>query len=171
MSAILLTLLTLKVPLLYLPAFIFFFSALLISVRTDLETMLISRFVTLFIIPLGFIFSYLNLLPLTILDSVLGALFGYGILALIALIFRHLTSKEGLGQGDIELLAFIGSFTGIAGCWIALFLGSLTGSIAGSIHMTITKTKKIPFGPFLALGAIAYVLLKEHLLKIMFGYH
>ncbi len=98
-----------------------------------------------------------------------GSLFGYLLLWGVAQIFYFLTKKEGLGLGDAELLAFIGSYTGIAGCWIALMVGSITGSLGGIIHLLTTRSKKIPFGPFLAFGAMSYVLLQPLLLRIFFG--
>lgn len=121
---------------------------------------------TIFLVPMSITCAYLNLIPLSLNESCYGALFGYFLLAGIAWIFYLITGKEGMGQGDIELLAFIGSFTGIAGAWIALFLGSIAGTIAGTIHMLLTHERKIPFGPFLALGAMSYVLLQEQIMRL-----
>jgi leader peptidase (prepilin peptidase)/N-methyltransferase len=93
--------------------------------------------------------------------SLLGALGGYISLYAIACIFTICTGKDGLGQGDMELMACIGAFTGPYGCWSTLFIGSVAGSCAGIAYMLITGKKesvKIPFGPFLALGAILHVL-------------
>lgn len=150
----------------FLIPYYIFFSALIVTIRSDLETMLISRFVTLFLIPLGLLFSYFNLLPLSPLDSFLGALFGYLSLYSVAYIFWWCTKKEGIGEGDFELLAFIGSFTGLYGCWMSLTIGSILGSILGLLYMLITRSDrslKIPFGPFLAVGAIVYVFYKHSL--------
>ena len=168
-TALCLSALYLLVPLVYFPAYFFFFSALLVSIRTDLETMLVSRFVTLFLVPSGILFAYLGFIPLSTTGSIAGATFGYLLLRGVALIFYHMTKKEGLGLGDVELLAFIGSYTGILGCWLALLIGSITGSVAGITHMISTGSNKIPFGPFLALGAITYVLLQPTLLRFFFG--
>ncbi|MGA9530463.1 MAG: hypothetical protein WBQ73_01065, partial [Candidatus Babeliales bacterium] len=60
--------------------YIFFFSTLIITIYTDVSYMLVSRFVTLFLIPLPFIFSHLDLIPLTIINSILGSFIGYSIL-------------------------------------------------------------------------------------------
>lgn len=158
----------------YLPAYFFLFSALIVTIRSDIEHMLISRFVTLFLIPIGFILSALGLLPLTLWESILGALLGYGFLLVIASLFRFITKKEGMGQGDLELIAFIGSFTGIFGFWISLLFGSLMGSLYGLTNIAVTHKKtsvKIPFGPFLALGAIIYVLWQEILIDFLFSTH
>lgn len=138
-----------------------------------METMLISRFVTIYLIPLGLLFSWTGLLPITVFDSVAGILLGYGSLYAVSKIFFWITKKDGVGQGDLELLAFIGSFVGFVGCWISLFLGSFIGSIVGIAYMVLFNkrlTFKVPFGPFLALGAIAYVLLQKKLLLFLLGY-
>ena len=151
-------------PLDYFFAYFIFFSALIVSIRSDLETMLLSRWVTLYILPLGFLFSHLAMLPISLAESVLGAALGYGILLLFAKLFLWLTQKQGMGQGDLELLAFIGAFTGPIGIWVTLIIGSWIGSIISLAYLWITKkdrSAKIPFGPFLALGALSYVLLQD----------
>jgi leader peptidase (prepilin peptidase)/N-methyltransferase len=160
----------LSTPAIYLPAYFIFFSALIVTIRSDFDTMLISRFVTLFLIPVGLLFSATNLLPITVLNSLIGALCGYGFLVAIGYFFKAITGKEGMGQGDVELLSFIGSFTGILGCWLSLLVGSILGSIYGIMYITfITKkrTAKIPFGPFLAGGAICYVLAHKYLIALL----
>jgi len=154
------------VPHIYFYPYFIFFSALIITIRSDLERMLISQFVTIFLIPLGLLFSWLGWLPIAVANSLLGAVIGYGFLFLMSKIFYFFTGKEGIGQGDLELLGFIGSFIGIAGCWISLFLGSFIGALAGLLYIRTKKEKryiKIPFGPFLALGAINFVLFSDTL--------
>jgi len=153
-------------------AYFFLFSALLVTIRTDLETMLISRYVTVFLIPLGMFFAAFGFLPITLLSSIFGAVLGYGSLWAASKLFYLLTGKEGIGQGDLELLAFIGSFIGAAGCWVSLFLGAIIGSVFGLIYITCSgksKEVRIPFGPFLAFGAILYVLFQNQLLFFLFG--
>ncbi|MCX5922679.1 MAG: prepilin peptidase [Candidatus Dependentiae bacterium] len=169
-TALSMTMLTIYVPWDYFLGYFIFFSALIVTIRTDLEFMLVSRFVSLFLVPLGILLSFFNLLPLSLCESALGALIGYGILAGIARTFFILTKKEGLGQGDVDLLAFIGSFTGIYGCWISLLIGSLAGSVIGITYMAFfkpNKSFKIPFGPFLALGAMIFVLFGPSLMRIL----
>ncbi len=145
-------------PQFFLPYF-FFFSALIVVTRTDLETMLISRATTLLLVPLGTLLAAIELLPISAGASLCGALFGYGLLWLVRTVFYRATGKEGLGLGDVELLAMIGAFTGIIGAWFSLFAGSVLGTLFGTAYMLITKDRKIPFGPFLAFGAILYVLI------------
>lgn len=135
-----------------------FFSALIVVTRTDLETMLISRATTLFLVPLGILLATTGLLPISMWESMYGAVFAYTVLWIVRTLFTVATGKEGLGLGDVELLAMIGSFTGIIGAWFALLVGSVSGTIIGTIYLLITKDRKIPFGPFLSFGAMVYVL-------------
>lgn len=171
-SAIIFYLLFLNISFPYSISYFVFFSALIITIRTDIETMLISRYVTLFLIPLAVIFSIFNLLPISPLKIFFGTLFGYFLLYFISKTFFLFTKKEGIGQGDIELLALIGAFTGIIGCWISLLLGSILGSIFGIILILLKKQNfqtRIPFGPFLAIGSMIYVLYQDQILYLIFG--
>lgn len=169
LTAIILSLLYFWISPHYFISYFIFFSALLITIRTDLEFMLISRFVTIFLIPLGFLLSTAHLLPITLYESIVGAFIGYSFLLSIRFFFHLVTGKEGMGQGDLDLLAFIGSFTGIIGCWISLLIGSCVGSFFGLGYQLFFQPKeqaKIPFGPFLAGGAIIFVLLQESFLQL-----
>jgi leader peptidase (prepilin peptidase)/N-methyltransferase len=151
----------------YFFAYFLFFSALIITIRTDLETMLISRLVTLPLVPIGFLLSCFDHISIIPLDSAMGAAIGYISLWLISAIFCAFTGKQGIGEGDYELLASIGAFTGIFGIWACLMISSILGSVIGIIYLAITgKLKRhaqLPFGPFLALGAILYILWEEHI--------
>ncbi len=156
----------------YFFGYFLFISALIVTIRSDLETMLISRFVSLYALPVGFALSYCNMLPLTLLESLLGALFGYGLFWSISTLFALITAKQGLGQGDIDLLAFIGSFTGIIGVWATMLIGSIVGSIVGICFLLMTGNTlntRIPFGPFLALGAICYILWQQQIICFLIG--
>lgn len=141
-----------------------FISALMVVIRTDLEFMLISSFTTLYLVPIGIIFAFFNLLQISLVNSILGATLGYIFLLFISKIFYKLRKKNGLGQGDIELICLIGSFTGIFGVWFSLFLGSFLGIIFSLIKLITTKNKTkisnpIPFGPWLSISAIIFLFL------------
>jgi leader peptidase (prepilin peptidase) / N-methyltransferase len=158
------------VPSAYWLAYFVFFSALIVSIRTDLERFLISRYVTLALIPFGLAFSYFGLLPISLDASLFGSISAYLFLCSIGKIYHILTKRVGLGQGDVELLAFIGSFIGIMGWWLTLLLGSCIGTLIG-LFIAASKQKslsriKIPFGPFLAFGALAFVLFQPYLLSL-----
>jgi leader peptidase (prepilin peptidase) / N-methyltransferase len=171
-TVIVFTLLFLLVPKAYWLAYSAFFSALLVTIRTDLEFMLISRYASIFLIPLGLFFSYYHYTEISFIKSILGMLTAYCFLRFISILFLKLTKKEGMGEGDAELLAFIGSFIGITGWWVSLIVGSLAGSLYGIGYLLWTQKKssvKIPFGPFLALGAFMFVLFQDQLLWL-FGF-
>ncbi|MDY7033164.1 MAG: A24 family peptidase, partial [Thermodesulfobacteriota bacterium] len=68
--------------------------------------------------------------------------------------------KEGMGGGDIKLLAMIGAFLGWKSVLLTVFISSALGSIVGLILMVKKgKNRKyaVPFGPFLAIGALMYL--------------
>ncbi len=151
-------------------AYGFFFSALIIAVRTDFEAMVIPQLFSIFLVPVGITCAALGFLPISFQTSVMGACFGYGILWTVAKIFTYATGKDGIGVGDIELLALIGSFSGPSGVWISLMLASIVGTLCGGIYLAVTgqgKTTKIPFGPFLVLGAVGYVLFASSFLNVL----
>ena len=95
-----------------------------------------------------------------ILDSLWGILLGGGILFGIAWTYHLFTRREGMGGGDIKLLAMIGAFCGIKGVVFSLMAGSILGTAVG-VPLMLVKGKDgkyaIPFGPFLSLGALIYV--------------
>jgi len=173
-TTILLTCLYLYIPHQYFFSYFIFISALIVTIRSDIETMLISRYVTLFLVPVAFLLSWHGLLPISFFASICGAVIGYLFLSIINYIFKYATNKDGIGEGDFDLLCFIGSFTGIFGCWATVTIGSTLGSIFGIIYLLYacyftekTISTKIPFGPFLAFSAIMYVFL-QHIVNAYF---
>lgn len=128
-----------------------FMSLLLIIVVSDLAYMLIPNKILLFFLPLliiARIFSPLD--PWW--DSLLGAVIGFGILLLIAVI-----SKGGMGGGDIKLFFLIGLVLGTVHTFLTLFLASLIGMVVGIIVLKVRgqgRKTPIPFGPSIALGAV-----------------
>lgn len=159
-----------QVPVHYFPAYFIFFSALVVTIRSDFETMLISRFVTLFLIPVGIAAAYFNLLPINVIESAIAASAGYAFLYAIATAFSYFTGKQGIGHGDFELLAFIGSFTGLIGLWATLLVSSVLGTLFGLMYIVLTgsdRSLKIPYGPFLAIGAIVFVLWQQTFMSFL----
>ncbi|MBW2095460.1 MAG: prepilin peptidase [Deltaproteobacteria bacterium] len=93
------------------------------------------------------------------LDSLIGAVGGGGILYLIALVYKKVTGRDGMGGGDVKLLAMIGAWMGWRALPFIVLLSSLSGIvIGGSALMMAGKgyRVRIPFGPFLSLGTIIY---------------
>lgn len=149
---------------LYWFSYALFFSALIITLRTDLTDMLIFACTTLYIIPFAFVCSFLRILPLTILESFIGAASAYLFLWFVAKIYTLITGRHGMGTGDFWLLSLIGSFLGLEGWWFSLLIASLLGTAFGIIGIIMKKLSHrtpIPFGPFLVLGALAYTFLTQ----------
>ena len=142
-----------------LPVYFVFFSALLVVIFIDLDTWTIPDVITLPGIVAGVAASFL--LPhLNLWQSLLGLLVGGGVLFLVAMGYQLVRKREGMGGGDIKLLATIGAFLGLPGVIFTLFASSLAGSLAGVLLMFKDKSgggTRIPFGPFLALAAMSYV--------------
>jgi len=112
-------------------------------------------------------------LPVTYKDAFIGLVSGGGLLMVIIYSYYLLTKKEGMGGGDVKLLAMIGVFTGWQGVLFTVFMSSLMGTIVGIPYGLIKKgTLKaaIPFGPFLALGAFIYVLWGQYIIEWYFGF-
>jgi leader peptidase (prepilin peptidase)/N-methyltransferase len=172
-TALLLTYICLYIPPLYAFGYFVFFSALIVISKSDIETMLISQHATLHTAPLAFLLSWCGMLSISLLSSITGAIFGYASLYIFNAVFKYFRGYNGMGEGDFDLLFLIGAFTGIIGCWATITIGSMIGSIVGIINIAYLRlsttntdaslTTKIPFGPFLALGAILYVMLQKQL--------
>jgi leader peptidase (prepilin peptidase) / N-methyltransferase len=140
----------------------FVFCAALVAVFwIDIDHMIIPDVISLNGIIVGIIVSFTGFLPdITWEISAVGVLLGGAILYIPAVIYRKIRGIEGLGGGDIKLLAMIGAFTGPYGVVFVLFFSSLLGSfaaLAGMVTKEAGSTTPIPFGPFLAGSAIFYV--------------
>lgn len=150
---------------------ILFFSALLIVIKTDFEQMLISEATTLFLVPFGFALSYAGYTWASWQMSLVGAAIGYALLWLVNKAFYLLKNQEGIGEGDMDLLAMVGSFTGLIGIWFVILFASVTASVVGIVTMATTKNKNVilPFGPFIAIGAIVFVFFNSFILDLFYA--
>lgn len=93
-------------------------------------------------------------------DSIIGIIVGGGSLLLIGLVFEWLRGKEGMGMGDVKLLAMIGAWMGYLALPYIVLISSLTGMLIGGGSLLLTRRKlgqKIPYGPFLVLGTLVYL--------------
>jgi leader peptidase (prepilin peptidase)/N-methyltransferase len=98
----------------------------------------------------------------------LGILLGGGSLFVVATFYQWLFKREGMGGGDVKLLAMIGAFLGWDAVILTILLSSLIGSITGIIIMVLKgKDFKyaIPFGPFLSLGAVIALFYKNEIIS------
>ncbi len=135
-------------------------ASLVVITFIDLDHQIIPDVISLPGIPIGFVLTFF-VAGLSWRDSLLGVLVGGGSLACVAGIYYLLTRNEGMGMGDIKLLAMLGAFMGWKAILPTIFIGSLIGSLVGVPLMLIKRASgklAIPFGPFLSLGAVVYLL-------------
>ena len=122
---------------------------------------------------LVFASSFYFLPEMTLKNTLLGIVAGGGSLYAVAFLYYLLKKQEGMGGGDIKLLAMIGAAIGIKGVFFTIFAGSLFGTFFGLLIMIYTKIAdsklKIPFGPFLSMGAILYIFFGEQLILWYLG--
>ncbi|OFZ19047.1 MAG: peptidase A24 [Bdellovibrionales bacterium RBG_16_40_8] len=103
------------------------------------------------------------------LSSLWGMLLGGGSLYAVAVIYSALRKQEGMGGGDIKLLAWIGALLGWTSVPFVVLSSSVIGSIVGSVSMIKKKdglSHAIPFGPYLALGALLYIFCGKELSEL-----
>jgi len=142
-------------------AFAFYFAcSLLVVTYIDLDHRIIPDRVTLPGIAVGLLLALVAPAEArwtAVQAWAIGTLVGGGILWLVAWAYEAATGREGMGGGDIKLLAMIGAFLGWQGVLLTLLLASFLGSIIGTAWMLARggdSRLAIPFGPFLALGAL-----------------
>jgi leader peptidase (prepilin peptidase)/N-methyltransferase len=102
------------------------------------------------------------------LDSLIGIICGGGVLFLIAVVYERLTGRQGMGGGDVKLLAMIGAWMGWRSLALILLISSLTGAVIGLVFLLTTGKGyrvRIPFGPFLSLGALLYFFFGPQLMR------
>ncbi|MFQ5902196.1 MAG: prepilin peptidase [Candidatus Binatia bacterium] len=154
-----------------------FIAALMVITFIDLDVRIVPDVISLPGIGLGFLASivnrqwsidHLSTLPSPV-SSLLGIVIGGGSLLLVAWIYQLFTGREGMGGGDVKLLAMIGAFLGWPSVPVTLFLGSLAGSIVGLAFMAIKgfdSKYALPFAPFLCLGALFHLFFGKALIAI-----
>ncbi|HSB33493.1 MAG TPA: prepilin peptidase [Nitrospirota bacterium] len=91
------------------------------------------------------------------LNSLIGLVLGGAPLLAIGWIWEKLRHVEAMGGGDVKFMAMVGSFFGWKGALLTIMLGALSGSVVGILLIMLKRQKMekvIPFGPFLAAGAL-----------------
>jgi leader peptidase (prepilin peptidase)/N-methyltransferase len=148
-----------------------FAAALVVITFIDLDHQIIPDVISLPGIVVGLAFSLVSPL-VTPFDAALGVLAGGGTLLAVAWLYKTFRGQEGMGGGDIKLLAMIGAFLGWQSIFVTLFVGSIIGSIIGVVVMVYEGSDSklaIPFGPFLAGGALVYLFWGDRILAFYFG--
>ena len=137
-----------------------FASALVVIAAIDLKHYIIPHAITYPGITVGLVGSVL-VLPVPFKSAALGAAIGVGFLYVVAVVSLLLLRREGMGGGDIALAGMIGAFLGWQALLVALMVAMVTGSAVGIVLVTLGKRGRrdlVPFGPFLAFGALATLL-------------
>ena len=136
----------------------FFTAALLALAWIDAETFLLPDVITQALLWVGLVGSAMSLTPTPLIQALSGAVLGYGMLWAVGWAFAAWRGKEGLGQGDLKLLAALGAWVGIWSLLPVLLLASVSGLIFGVIQKMrgqLGDNGHFAFGPFLALSGFA----------------
>jgi len=137
----------------------------------DLEHQILPNSITLPGIVIGVLFSLI--VPPGIRDALIGALVGGGILYAIAGAYYLWRREEGMGMGDVKMLAMIGAFLGWKAVLVTLILASFAGAFVGLGMMVVQRGSMkyaLPFGTFLALGSLAAMFVGEPLITWYAGF-
>ena len=139
-----------------------FACAMVVLFAIDLEHHLLPNAITLPGVAVGLIAS--TVLPPGIIDALIGVLIGGGVLWLIGEAYYRYSGHEGMGGGDVKMLAMIGAFLGWKLVLVTLVLSSVVGSVIGLLVIAMRKggmKYALPYGTFLALGALVASLAGE----------
>jgi leader peptidase (prepilin peptidase) / N-methyltransferase len=150
--------------------FFIFVAVLIVITFIDLDHQIIPDIISLPGIPLFFL-AAIFLVKIPWLEALMGLLIGGGILFAIAVVYELITKREGMGGGDIKLLAMIGGFLGWKSLLFILLFSSLFGAIVGVTLIIIKKQDMkyaVPFGPFLAAAVLAYIFWGETFTRLLF---
>lgn len=155
------------------------FSALLTGlIFADLEERILPDEMTLGGVAAGLLFSYLSpvssplgflLLPvgtdprwLSVGESLIGAVVCSGAIWLVGAAYEKIRHREGLGLGDVKMIAMIGAFLGLQGALFTLITGSILGAVLGLLFIFLTRkdasSYELPFGSFLGIAALVITL-------------
>ncbi len=152
--------------LLYAP----FVSALVVLFFIDYKEKILPDKIT---IP-GFIFG-IGLSPvvqrLGVLNSLMGAAIGFAFFYCVAFIYEKMTGREGMGGGDIKMIAMIGAVLGVKGVIATIFIASCAGAITGILLIIFFQRDlryAVPFGSFISAGALIYLFIGERLISLYF---
>lgn len=149
----------------------FIFTAVLIVITfIDLDHQIIPDLLTLPGIPIFFLLAVF-VVGVPWMEAAIGLLIGGGVLFAIALGYEVITKREGMGGGDIKLLAMIGGFLGWKSLIFILLFSSLLGALIGIALMLIKKEDMkyaVPFGPFLSAAAVAYLFWGDAFMQFLF---
>lgn len=143
----------------YLLEILIFIFGVVTASFIDLDHFLLPDVLTLSGVIIGLVGAWLNP-ERSFVDALVGVLLGGGFLWSIAYLYLVIRKQEGMGGGDIKLLAWIGAVLGWKSIAFVIISSSFIGSIVGLLYAARSKKRMqtmIPFGPYLALGAVLYL--------------
>lgn len=143
-------------------------SMLIALIYIDLDVQLLPDVIDLPGVAIGIVIGALAvgerlpqfILSRSLVESLLGAALGFGILFSISWLYRALRGVEGMGQGDFKMMAMIGAVSGWPALLPVLFLASITGAIFGiaiAVRQRSDLQIALPFGVFLGLASLAVI--------------
>jgi len=142
--------------------------ALIVLSVIDLDTRYLPDDITLPLLWLGIVLNIFNIFT-DINSSILGAVFGYGILWIVYFVFKLITGKIGMGHGDFKLLAVFGAWFGWQNLAPIIILSSITAILVATfliINKSYDKNKGIPFGPYLAFAGWISMILGPYIISV-----
>ena len=146
--------------------FLAFSASLIVVCFIDLHHKIIPDTISLPGILFGLAISFFELINISWSDSLIGIIGGGGFFYLVGIVFEWLRGKEGMGGGDVKLLALIGAWMGWKSLPYIVLISSFTGTLIGGGSLLLAGRKfseKIPYGPFLVLGTLVYLFFETEL--------
>ena len=140
----------------------------------DLKHFIIPNQITFSMMALGFLKSFdpnLNSLFPNYINSLIGGLLGYGIIWSIIYFYKQFRKKEGMGLGDAKLFAVVGFWFGWLAIPFIIFLSSiiaLLSVVPSLLKNSKTMSSQIPFGPYIIIGTLVYLIFQSNLNSILF---
>jgi len=158
--------------------YLVFVSVLLVIFFIDLDHQIIPNSITLPGIPVAIVLGA-TILPdpfsghemLGLKGALAGFAAGGGFFYLVAILGKAVFKKDAMGGGDIKMMAMVGGLLGWKGVILTTFMGSLFGSVTGILLILIKGREwgsRIPFGPYLATGALISLFLGRDILEWYF---
>ena len=138
----------------------------------DLQLRILPNTITLPGIAVGFVLG--SLAGPGWLDSLLGIAAGGGVLFGVGEAYYRIRGEEGLGMGDVKMLAMVGAFLGWKLALVTLVLSSLVGSVCGVGLMIVRREGlkyALPFGTFLAVAALVSAVAGDDLISWYLGFY
>jgi leader peptidase (prepilin peptidase)/N-methyltransferase len=149
-----------------------FASAMIVLFMIDLEHRILPNVITLPGIVVGFLFSLMT--EPGWLSSLIGIVAGGGVLWLIAAAYERVRHEQGLGMGDVKMLAMIGAFLGWKLMLLTLVLSSLLGTSVGLGLIATSRgdmKSALPYGTFLAVAAIVASFVGDPIIRWYVGFY